>query len=239
MAGLGTRHTGYGLCLGHEKSSRYRGHKEHIAEAHLVALQQRHPHYYLELRDLMDDKIKVAEIKKDIMPIQEIADNAGTIIKHFYDLVGQHDTDMGAANDEALARLTEIRDLLGTCKLSVPDVTVIAKRLTDIETRLCCKLTEVSHGRVMPMSDKTRIGLVAKTLPQLTKGITDVFSILKEKWITEDNFDIWYARLLQALIKKFGEETWVDPNGPDAASFTIVEHIAACLDTLGDPRRGT
>jgi hypothetical protein len=223
----------------HERARRYNTTSEVIADRHLTALQQRNPRYYREVADLMEDKIQLGRKTDDeTSDLQIVAQDVGNILKNFYQMVSQHDRDAEQAHDEALSRLNEIRELLKTSKLSAPDVKSIEERLGDIETRLCCPLTEVNHGRLVPMSDKTRISLVARTLPQLTRAITDVFNLQKERWITEANFDIWFSRLLTALEKRFGEVPFTEP-GKDGLSFPIIEHIADCVDRVGDPRRGT
>jgi hypothetical protein len=238
-AGLGTTHHGYGLCHTHERDKRYRHVAKQMAEAHLLSLQQHNPKYFADAIQHMDAIIKKGEVlAPEKMLIEQECDKVGKLLSNFYDACSQHDSDAKAANREALDRLTEIRDMLAACQNAPPNMDAIEKRLTDIETRLCCKLTEASYGKLVPMSDKTRISLVAQTLPRLTKGLTDVHNILKERWITEDNFDIWYARLLRAFEKKFSEATWVDPEG-DGQTRRIVEHIAECVDVVGDPRRGT
>ena len=239
VAGLGTNHHGWGLCIQHERVWSYHNVAEQIAELHLRALQQRHPRYYLEMSKLMEDKIQLGKkTDEETTELQVVAQDVGNILKNFYKLVSEHDRDATKAEKEAIARLDEIRELLKTSKLSTPNVQAINDRLKDIETRLCCPLTELSHGRVVPMTDATRVSLVARTLPQLTRAITDVFNLQKERWVTEASFDIWLSRLLTTFVKRFGEATFVEP-GRDGASFPIVEHIAECLQNVGDPRRGT
>ena len=235
-AGWGTKHYGWGLCCSHERGRGYRGDKHEIADRHLLALQQRHPYFYWEM-DKVKDSIarrgKQAEGKFDLT--LQVKNVAG-ILDAFYKTVSERDSSPDMDHEIVGA----IKDLTAALKeqggqIESDQALDIHRALCSIENRLVCGLTEVTQNGLVPMSDKTRISLVATTIPKLTKASKDLFDMLKERWITDDHFDIWYAGLLRTVDRKFGDATFIE----DGEKTRIMDAMAECFRDAGDPRRGT
>jgi len=212
-AGYGTNHFGWGLCKRHEHKGLYWRHREAIAQLHLESLQQRHPCYYLEAMDMAKELIKRADVKPAIIIADEVNQVKG-LLANFYTMCTDYDKNKAIASKNVLEQLQAIETLLK----AFPDdsgeevdgdpqsLERVQELFQEIKTRLTCPLTETTKFGLVPMSDKTRISLIAGTAPKLTKAMKDIVDIMKERWITDNSFDQWLAELLRAFEKEFGEE---------------------------------
>jgi len=233
-AGMGTNHRGWGLCMYHEKSREYKKWKYKIAEEHLIALQQRHPEFYLDAEEFMTDAIS----KADNVPQRTQQDDlieVGGILRSFWGILSDADK-----NPDEKAKIATTMDKLHNAIVDKKGFTEhdgleCLESINYVKAKLTCPLTEMSKFGLVEMSDKTKYKLVADTADKFAKTVKTVFDIEKERWITYENFEIWYGVMLRKVEKRFGEATFETAEG----QFKITEILADELDHLDDPRKGS
>lgn len=234
IAGWGTRHYGWGLCQRHERKKGYDRIKDKIAAAHLEAMQQHHPRFYWEAHEVYDEIEKKGKAAEGAYDLQDDLIAVQGLMRVFVSSLSEHDKNVRDPQPiiKSIDALTEaIKD-----KNSIPEQEwlEIGQSLDYIKTRLVCPLTERTQYGIVEMCDATKIKLASQTLVNFTRSAKTVFDIVKEKWISDINFDKWFAGLMRTYDRKFGEATYQTDKGDER----ITEIIAECVREAGDPRRG-
>lgn len=253
VAGQGTGHYGWGWCSRHEKPRAERT-REVFAEAHLLALQQHSFECYAA--DWMDEPVSRSASQQLVTTPHTIAqiEKVGELAKHKFDLTGELEKVRGITdrfytvasewksyldNPQPIVRaIDKLKGVIEDRKDDIPEQEWhdIARALEHIQGRVSCPLTETTSVGPMPMSDATILKLVPSTLVQITRASKDLFSILKEQWISDEQFEIWFAGLVRRFDRYFGEHTY---SRHPKHSERIIEGIAKCIDDASVPRKGS
>ena len=234
-AGDHTSHHGWGWCHFHERGRR-KGIAEKFAALHLEALQQHNPFFYISEAHMKAEIIKLGKeaLAQDFSLPQEIQAVRG-IMQRFYTLAADYEKEV-EGHEKVVAAVEALTAAIRE-KGTIPEQEwlEIKESIDFIRTRLTCPLTEPTQYGLMPMSDKTRLTLASNTSEKMVRSMKGLFDMMKERWITEEAFNIWCGRLASELDKEFGEARYATDKG----SFRIVDHAMAAWKRVGEPRRGT
>ena len=199
-AGSMTAHYGYGLCKYHEQYLKEEM-RDQVAEDHKEAIRQRNPFIY------RDADHWLAEVKNDAtrahiqIDLSKELETARSLVQEIVSKC------TGA--EQAQQKMTDLADeVRNNCAGSDPQ---ILERLDEIREcfskKSAFKLTELSAGKKVPMSDKTRLELTSKLLYNVGRLSLDHWTVNKHEVITREEFRVW-LKDLAVLCRRF----IVDPN---------------------------
>lgn len=215
VAGSGTPHYGYGFCKQHERGKPLEI-IEQTANAHLDAIRDHNPWLYRD-GDAWADKLKQAgeDAQKQIDLTNEI-DEVRSILSEIRNKCGP---DIKASVD--LKKIgEEIKDN--------PDLTSqdIEKKLDRIINYIEKKkrITELSAGKHVTMSDKTKYELALKAATAVSKLGVDHWTVNKHNVVTMEELEVWLGKFVVHTRRYISDDnSWG-------------EYVAG-LKEIGEPKR--
>ena len=236
VAGYGTNHYGYGLCYMHERSRRYRGVRDKIRDADLIAQQQRHPRHFADVNEYLESLEADAKKAAKAFDLTGELKKARNLISDVFQNFNDYEKGGKAAAKEFSAQLDEIKELLKSERedLSEEDRTKIVSNLGFIASRLVCPYTEKGQGGPQEISFASRIKLQMEGADKLARIADTVQKLKMINVITHESFMAWLGVLYQNLKTEFGDTTYTRSDG----TFQIIEGVGECMKITGNPKRG-
>jgi len=233
-AGLGTIHYGYGWCHVHERKKPTET-KERMANADLIAHQQRHPRVFRDANQYLDNIEKQGKKDETSFDLTNEMDKARILVNAMYSrLSGMDEID----NNNVIQVMQDVQDALS--KQTVGDAAML-QALTDEVKKLevhfingDADFTEKGKGGPQSISDKSRYELQLDSSEKLARISERVLKLKLIDSITKESFNAWLYRFLQELKHEFAMLTYTRKDG----SFQIIEGIGDSMKRAGDPKRG-
>jgi len=232
-SGEGTDHFGWGWCEDHERGRR-KGHAKRFAENDLTSQQQRHPRAFRNAQNFISLKVKTgdeADAEFDLLPELVAVKNS---ISEFFNYISEWEKsneERGAMVD-AVIRLTDALKEAGP--IDPEQAQGISDALDTIVRKMTIPLTEKSGKGVIPMTDGTRIKLMADVFDKLGSGAKRVQELRNISSLSFEEYSRWLRDVLNKSQKTFGSQTF--DNKGEAES--IIEMIGQIFFECGDPNKG-
>jgi len=245
-AGLGTTHYGYGWCHLHERGFSEKDCKQ-MADADLIAHQQRHPRAFRDAGLYLENVEKEGEENKQQFDLTNEMDKARALSNKIHERISAFEDGKDKLFLELECIVNDMHDQmkkrnsLASKEASQEDVdkimeldTSILKGLAFVARRIACPLTEKGKDGPVEMSDATRLKLQMEAFSTLTTISANVQKLKAISMITAESFKEWLGIFLQELKKEFGTGTYTRKDG----TFPIIEGVGNAMFKSGEPKKG-